>query len=435
MLAIEKNLIQNSYYPVTANEHPHYPRLEGDQEVDVCVVGAGLAGLSAAIELADRGFSVMVLEAETVGWGASGRNGGQIIAGFACEQSVIEKALGFDAARQAWEVTLAALDLVRDRIKRFDIKCDLVDGFLGVAVGERKGAALREWYEDMAKRYQYDIDTEWIEPHSLQKWIASPRFHSGYHDRRSGHLHPLNFTLGLARGAASLGVRICEHSPVRSMSHGEPAVLRTDNGSVKARFVVLAGNVYLPEVAPKLAPALARRIMPVGTYIIGTEPIDPSLVSSLIPSRSAVCDSNFVLDYFRFSADHRMLFGGRVSYSTMTPANLKSDMQNRMRLVFPQLAGIKAQYSWGGFVDITMNRAPDFGRSAPNVYYLQGFSGHGVALTGMAGKLVAEAIAGQAERFDLMARIPHHDFPGGNLLRTPALVLGMLWYRLRDALG
>jgi len=435
MLACEQKLIQNSYYRESANEQPQYPRLEGETEVDVCVVGAGLAGLSAAIELADRGYSVLVLEAETVGWGASGRNGGQIIAGLACEQSVIENALGFEAARQAWDVTIEALDLVRERVKRFDIKCDLVDGFLGVAIGERKGAALRAWYEDMAKRYGYDADTEWIEPHALKQWINSPRFHSGYHDRRSGHLHPLNYTLGLARGAASLGVRICEQSPVRSMSKGEPSLLQTDNGSVRARFVVLAGNMYLPEVAPNLAPALARRIMPVGTYIVGTEPVEPELAASLIPSKSAVCDSNFVLDYFRFSADNRMLFGGRVSYSTMTPPNLKEDMQKRMKLVFPQLATTKVEYSWGGFVDITMNRAPDFGRVAPNIYYLQGFSGHGVALTGMAGKLVAEAIGGQAERLDLMARIPHHDFPGGKLLRTPALVLGMAWYRLRDLLG
>jgi gamma-glutamylputrescine oxidase len=404
-------------------------------EADVCVVGAGLAGLSAAIELADRGYSVIVLEAETVGWGASGRNGGQIIAGLACDQSVIEKSLGFEAARQAWDITISALNLVRERIKRFDIKCDLVDGFLGVAVGERKGAALREWYGNMAQRYHYDTDAEWIESKDLHKWIDSPRFHSGYYDRRSGHLHPLNYTLGLARGAVSLGVKIFEHSPVRAMTKGEPALLRTDHGSVKARFVVLAGNMYLPEVAPELAPELARRIMPVGTYIVGTEPLDPALTASLVPTKAAICDTNFVLDYFRFSADNRMLFGGRVSYSTMTPPNLKDDMHKRMQLVFPQLASAKVEYAWGGFVDITMNRAPDFGRVAPNVYYLQGFSGHGVALTGMAGKLVAEAISGQAERLDLMARIPHHDFPGGKMLRTPALVLGMAWYRLRDVLG
>jgi len=435
MLVNEQKLVQHSYYTASANAQPHYPPLDGDAEADVCVVGGGLAGLSTAIELADRGYSVLVLESETVGWGASGRNGGQIIAGLACEQSVIEKAIGEDAARQVWNITLEALDLIRARIKRFGIKCDLVDGFLGVAVGERKGVALRKWYEDMAKRYQFDADAEWIEPENLGQWIDSPRFHGGYHDRRSGHLHPLNYTLGLARGAQSLGVRICEHSAVNSMSPGEPVLLRTDNGTVKARFVVLAGNMYLPEVAPGLAPKLARRIMPVGTYIVGTEQIDPDLVASLIPTRSAVCDSNFILDYFRFSADQRLLFGGRVSYSTMTPLNLKDDMQKRMKLVFPQLAGTKVEYSWGGFVDITMNRAPDFGRLAANIYYLQGFSGHGVALTGMAGKLAAEAIDGQTARLDLMARIPHHDFPGGKLLRTPALVLGMLWYRLRDALG
>jgi gamma-glutamylputrescine oxidase len=435
MLACEQKLIQNSYYTDSANAKPDYPRLEAALEADVCVVGGGLAGLSAAIELADRGYSVVVLEAETVGWGASGRNGGQIIAGLACDQSVIEKALGYEAARQAWDMTISALNLVRERIKRFDIQCDLVDGFLGVAVGARKGAALREWYDNMAERYRYDTDAEWIAPQDLQQWIDSPRFHSGYYDRRSGHLHPLNYTLGLARGAASLGVRIYEHSPVRAMTTGEPALLKTDHGSVKARFVVLAGNMYLPEVAPELAPALARRIMPVGTYIVGTEPLDPALTVSLIPTKAAICDTNFVLDYFRFSADNRMLFGGRVSYSTMTPPNLKVDMHKRMQLVFPQLASAKVEYAWGGFVDITMNRAPDFGRVAPNVYYLQGFSGHGVALTGMAGKLVAEAIGGQAERLDLMARIPHHDFPGGKMLRTPALVLGMAWYRLRDALG
>ncbi|OYY55670.1 MAG: FAD-dependent oxidoreductase [Halothiobacillus sp. 28-55-5] len=431
----ELKLTQNSYYAASANEQPAYPRLEGDTEADVCVVGGGFAGLSAAIELADRGYSVVVLEAKTIGWGASGRNGGQIIAGLACEHSVIEKALGLDAAKQVWGMTLEALDLVHERVKRFNIQCDLRPGFLGVAVNARKGAALRQWFDDMAKKYQYDTDTQWIEPAHIKQWIDSPRFHSGYHDRRSGHLHPLNYTLGLARGAQGLGVQIFEHSPVQAMSKGEPAQLQTGHGSVKARFVVLAGNMYLPEVSPGLAPALAKRIMPVGTYIVATEPLDPTLTAELIPTRSAVCDSNFVLDYFRFSADNRMLFGGRVSYSTMTPPNLKEDMHKRMKRVFPQLASAKVAYSWGGFVDITMNRAPDFGRVAPNVYYLQGFSGHGVALTGMAGKMVAEAIAGQAERLDLMARIPHHDFPGGRVLRTPALVLGMAWYRLRDALG
>ena len=437
---IDLKATQNSYYAASANEQAAYPKLQGDIVADVCVVGGGFAGLSAAIELADRGYTVVVLEAQHIGFGASGRNGGQLIAGLACEQDVIEKSLGFDAAKQVWQMTIEALDLVRERVKRFDIQCDLVDGFLGVSVGEKKAKSLRKWYDSMAKKYQYDSDATWIEPAHLKNWITSPRYFNGYYDKRSGHLHPLNYCLGLARGAASLGVQIFQHSAVTSMQQGETNLLKTETGSVKAKFVVLAGNIFLSEVSPQLAPSLSKRIMPVGTYIIGTEPIAPSLVKRLIPSNAAVCDTCFALDYFRFSggnnaANPRMIFGGRVSYSTMTPRNLTQSMQARMAAAFPQLANIKVDYTWGGFVDISMNRAPDFGRVAPNIYYLQGFSGHGVALTGMAGKLVAEAISGQATRFDVFAKIKHHDFFGGKLLRTPALVLGMAWYQLREKFG
>ena len=435
MLANDLKLTQNSYYAASANEQPAYPILEGDIETDVCVVGGGFAGLSSAIELADRGYKVVVLEAHHIGFGASGRNGGQLIAGLACEQDVIENALGFEAAKQVWDMSLEALDLVRERVKRFDIKCDLSDGFLGVSVNEKKGKSLRIWFDDMAKRYGYDTDATWIEPAYIKKWIDSPRYFNGYFDKRSGHLHPLNYCLGLANGAASLGVQIFTNSAVTQMQQGETVKLHTETGSIKAKFVVLAGNMYLPEIAPELAPALAKRIMPVGTYIIATEPIDEKLAAKLLPKNTAVCDTNFVLDYFRFSADKRMIYGGRVSYSARTPRNLTQSMQARIAETFPQLAHTKVDYTWGGYVDITMNRAPDFGRLANNVYYLQGFSGHGVALTGLAGKLVAEAISGQAERLDLISKIKHYDFPGGKLLRTPALVLGMAWYQLKDALG
>ena len=437
---IDLKATQNSYYAASANEQPQYSTLEGDIEADVCVVGGGFAGLSAAIELADRGYKVVVLEAHHIGFGASGRNGGQLIAGLACEQDVIEKALGFDAAKQVWNMTLEALDLVRERVKRFDIKCDLVDGFLGVSVGAKKGKSLRKWFDNMATKYGYDSDAKWIEPAYLKDWISSPRYFNGYYDKRSGHVHPLNYCLGLAKGAASLGVQIYQNSAVTHMQQGETVKLQTETGSIKAKFVVLAGNIFLSEIAPELAPALAKRIMPVGTYIIGTEPIDAKLVAKLIPSNAAVCDTCFALDYFRFSGSNnassqRMIFGGRVSYSAMTPRNLTQSMQARMTAAFPQLKDTKVEYTWGGYVDISMNRAPDFGRVAPNVYYLQGFSGHGVALTGLAGKLVAEAISGQAERLDLISSIKHHDFPGGRLLRTPALVLGMAWYQLREKFG
>jgi gamma-glutamylputrescine oxidase len=242
----------------------------------------------------------------------------------------------------------------------------------------------------------------------------------------------LKYGLGLAKAAQSLGVRIFENSPVVDIQRGKPMIAKTAKGSVTASYGVLAGNCTLPEFGPRVAPEIAARIMPVGTYIIGTAPLDPALCKRLIPSNAAVCDNNFVLDYFRFSADHRMLFGGRVSYSAKTPANLQTVMAQRMGQVFPELANVPVEYVWGGFVDISMNRAPDFGRLGDNLYYLQGFSGHGVAITGLAGRVVAQAVCGQAERFDIFAKLKHRKFPGGAMFRTPSLVLGMAYHQLMD---
>ena len=288
----------------------------------------------------------------------------------------------------------------------------------------------------------YGYPLQRIAPAEIGDWIASPRFHSGIHDPRSGHLNPLKYTRGLARAAAEAGVRIFENTTVQALQPGERPALRSRDGQVTARHVLLAGNVTLQELAPSLAPTLTPRIMPVGNYMACSEALDPALAASLIPSHSAVCDTNVVLDYLRTTPDHRMLYGGGVSYSTVTPARLAERMRQRMVHTFPQLARAKVEYTWGGFVDITMNRAPDFGRlpavtpgAAQNIYYLQGFSGHGLALTGLAGRLVAEAIAGDASRFDVFARLRHRNFPGGAWLRKPALVLGMAWYRLRDMLG
>ncbi len=428
LLETDLELTKNSYYAATAPRRQRFPALQSNVDADVAIVGGGLAGLSAAIELADRGYRVVVLEARQVGWGASGRNGGQAIAGLACDQSVVESQLGRDDARRVWDMTMEALRLIGQRRERFGIECDWRGGYLGLAVNERKARELRAWHDQMQRDYGYE--TRWIAPQEMQHWIASPRFHSGIHDPKGGHLHPLKYSMGLAAAAASLGVRIHEDSGATAIQPGRVAKVRTAQGSVSASHVLLAGNVYLQG----LAPALEARVMPVGTYIVTSEPIDPKLAESLIPSGSAVCDTNFVLDYFRPTVDHRMLYGGRVSYSTATPMNLAASMQRRMARSFPQLKDTKVEYAWGGFVDITMNRAPDFGRLRDNLYYLQGFSGHGLALTGLAGKLVAEAIAGDAERFDTFARIRHRPFPGGKLLRTPALVAGMAYYRLRDLL-
>ncbi len=439
LLQTDLQLTKNSYYAATAPRQQRFPALQSNIDADVAIVGAGLAGMSAAIELADRGYRVVLLEARQVGWGASGRNGGQAIAGLACDQSVIEGQLGRDDSKRVWDMTLEAIRLIGQRRERFAIDCDWRDGYLGLAVNERKARELREWHELMQRDYGYK--TRWITPQEMPQWIASPRFHSGIHDPAGGHLHPLKYSMGLAAAAASLGVQIHEDSAVTEILPGRVAKLRTAQGSVSASHVLLAGNVYLQG----LAPALESRVMPVGTYIVTSEPIEPKLADSLVPSGSAVCDTNFVLDYFRPTLDHRMLYGGRVSYSTATPMNLAASMQQRMARTFPQLKDTKVEFAWGGFVDISMNRAPDFGRLSErlhglersdwsNVYYLQGFSGHGLALTGLAGKLVAEAIAGDAERFDTFARIRHRPFPGGKLLRTPALVAGMAYYRLRDLL-
>ncbi len=439
-LGVDRELARNSYYADTAVRGPGHPALAGDAACDVAVVGGGLAGLSAAIELADRGLSVRVLEAREVGAGASGRNGGQAIHGLACDQDEIESQLGLDEAKRVFAATIEALDLIRQRIARFRIDALWRDGYLGVATSPGKARDLLAGADHLERVYGYPLER--IAPGAVRQWIDSPRYCAAVHDPRSGHLHPLRYTLGLAQAAAGLGVQIHEHTAVQGLQSGaagQPCLLRTAGGMLRARQVLLAGNVYLQG----LAPALEARTMPVGTYIVASAPVDAALARRLVPSGAAVCDNNFVLDYFRFSADpqhpgqERMLYGGRVSYSTATPANLAEGMRRRMAETLPALAGVPVSHAWGGFVDITMNRAPDFGRlpQAPQVYYLQGFSGHGLALTGMAGRLVAEAMAGDAGRFDTFARLKHRPFPGGRLLRMPALVLGMAWYRLRDALA
>ncbi|MFN9505715.1 MAG: NAD(P)/FAD-dependent oxidoreductase [Rubrivivax sp.] len=433
------SLTRDSYYEATACRGPQRPGLQGAQHCDVAVVGAGLAGLSAALELAQRGYRVAVLEARQVGWGASGRNGGQAIHGLACDPSIIEQQLGADAAKLAWDITIEALDLIQQRLTRHRIDADWQGGYLGLATSARKGAELARWADTIEARYSYPLQR--IAPAEVPQWIESGRFHSGIHDPRSGHLHPLRYTLGLAQAAESAGVQLYEGTTVTGWQGGASVTLQTQSatggGTLHAKRLLLAGNVYLQGLAPQLR----SRIMPVGTYIACSDVLDERRCRALIPSRSAVCDTNFVLDYFRPTADHRMLYGGRVSYSTVSPMNLAASMRQRMLATFPQLRDVAVKYAWGGYVDITMNRAPDFGRlpSSPggpdNVYYLQGFSGHGLALTGMAGRLVAEAMDGDASRFDTFARLRHHSFPGGPWLRTPALVLGMAWYRLRDLLG
>jgi gamma-glutamylputrescine oxidase len=418
-----------SYYTASRHAAPAHPALAGDVDCDVCVVGAGIAGASAALHLAERGYRVVLLEAARVGWGASGRSGAQALFGLAAGEEKIEALLGADDARRAWDMTVEGLDLMQALIAKHGIECDYVGGQMHVAVKARQVSELARWVDRIHERYRY-TSLRFVAQDEVRAQIASDRYLAGTHDPRSGHLHPLNYTLGLAAAATRAGARLFEGSRALAWEGGETVRVRTAGGSVRCRHLALCGNAWLGDTAP----SLARRIMPVGTYIVATEPLGEARARALIANDAAVTDINWVLDYFRRSRDHRLLFGGRVSYSGLDPFNTANATRQRMLQVFPQLRDARIEYSWGGYVDITMNRAPDFGRLAPNVYYLQGFSGHGITLTGIAGKLLAEAIAGTAERFDVFSRIPHREFPGGALLRRPALVLAMLWYRLRDLL-
>jgi len=418
-----------SYYAATAHPSPHRPALAQELVADVCVVGGGIAGCAAALELAERGYRVVLLEAQHVGWGASGRSGGQAIVGFGISEASLVALVGRERARRLWDLSVEALGWLRMRVARHLIECDLNWGHLHVAIKPRQREALRQLQHELEDLYDYRT-LRFLDRQDVQSLLATTRYVAGLYDSGSGHLHPLNYTLGLARAAEAAGVQIFEGSTVRRIEPGEPARVRTAHGGVTARFVVLARGGYL---AGLHCPS-DWRIMPVGTYVCATEVLGAPRLRSLMRENVAVADTNFVLDYFRPSADHRLLFGGRVSYSGINERDTGRATRERMLKVFPQLADVRLEYVWGGYVDITMSRAPDFGRLGPNLYYLQGFSGHGIALAGLSGRLVAEAIAGQSERFDLFGQLRHHVFPGGRRLRSPALVLAMGWYRLRDLL-
>jgi len=419
----------DSYYAASANPSAEHPLLTESLDCDVCVIGAGLTGCSAALELAERGYDVVVLEAQRVGWGASGRSGGQLVTGYGCDLGTLERSVGLADSRRLWQLSLEAMDLVRQRVARHRIDCGLHWGYLHAAIKPRQERELERWQQQLEQVYGYP-GLRLLRGLELGAVIGSRRYRAGLLDPGSGHLHPLNYTLGLAAAAARAGARFFEASPALALRRGQRPQVATPAGQVRCRYLLLCGNAYLGELSPELR----HTIMPVGTYIVASEPLPAELLARLMPANAAVADLNFVLDYFRCSEDRRMLFGGRVSYSTRQPSKLSGSIRARMVKVFPELAGVHIDYTWGGFVAITRNRAPHFGRLAPNVLFAQGYSGHGMAVTGLAGKIMAEAIAGTAERLDLFARIPHRPFPGGRALRTPALVLAMFYYRLRDLL-
>jgi gamma-glutamylputrescine oxidase len=417
-----------TYYAASANWQTDYPRLDGDTRCDVVVVGAGFTGVSAAIELAERGFDVCLLEANRVGWGASGRNGGQLIDGFT-DTGKIEKRLGRNAADIVWQMGVECRDLVVERIERFGIECDLKFGYLSLAL---KASEMEEFRESIDSRQQrgYPHKIRLVERDELPQYIGSQRYVGAMVNEGNGHLHPLNLCIGEARAAEQLGVRVHERTPVTRVEHGAQPSVTTPYGTVRADHVLLAGNAYLGKTEPRLH----GTVIPAGSYIVATEPLSASMARELLPRDMAAGDQRVVLDYFRLSADRRMLWGGLCNYSGRTPRDITASLRPGMLKVFPQLADARIEYEWGGYIAISINRIPQFGRIGGNTWYVQGYSGHGLAPSHIAGKVVADAIDGDLERFEVFERIRHLRLPGGRWFANPALALGMLYFRMKEIL-
>jgi gamma-glutamylputrescine oxidase len=422
----------NSYYAATANWQTDHPVLVGEHRCDVAVVGAGFTGISTALHLAERGYDVAVIEANRVGWGASGRNGGQLIDGIVEARKIDEigRKYGESAAKIVRQIGVDCRDVVLDRIKTYDIDCDLKFGFLDVALSQDD----LDYFESEIERKRgmnYPHKMELVPKDRLHTVIGSDAYLGGMIHWGNGHLHPLNLCLGEARAAEENGARIFEQSRVTRIRHGAKPRVETADGVLHANKVVLAGNAYLGTAEPRLY----GKVVPAGSYIIATEPLGDELAKELLPQDMAVCDQRVGLDYFRLSADNRLLFGGLCNYSGRDPKDITATLRPKMIKVFPQLKDTRIDYEWGGYIAITIKRIPQLGRIQENTYYSQGYSGHGLAPTHIAGQIVADAICGDTERFEVFERIQHWKLPGGKWFANPAVALGMLYFRAKEILG
>jgi gamma-glutamylputrescine oxidase len=419
----------HSYYAATARGLVNHPQLKGRIETDVCVIGGGYTGLSAALHLAERGYRTVLLEAHRAGWGASGRNGGQVGSGHRQDEEELERRFGRQEAKRLWDLAEAAKEIIRQRVAQHRIECDLRRGQLVAAAKPAHGRDLQRRAEKLAQEYAY-TGARYVARGELAEMLDSQVYYGALLDTGALHLHPLNFALGLAQAAQAAGAALYEHSPVLDYTLASPAVVRTELGEVRAGHVVVACDGYLGPLEPRIAP----HMMPINNFIIATAPLGEARARALIRDDVCVHDTHFVVNYFRLSADQRLLFGGGENYHTGMPANIGAFVRPHMLKVFPQLADVPIDYGWGGALGITRTRLPHVGRLPPNVFFAHGFSGHGISLGTLAGQLIAEAVAGTAERFDVLARLPTPAWPGGTLLRWPLLVLGMLYYSLRDRL-
>ncbi|MBL5828262.1 NAD(P)/FAD-dependent oxidoreductase [Serratia fonticola] len=419
-----------SYYAASANPHAPYPQLNEAIRCDVCIVGGGFSGLSSALHLTEAGYDVVVLEAARIGWGASGRNGGQVVNSYSRDIDVIEARYGQQTAAMLGSMMFEGAEIIRQRIDRYAIACDYRTGAVAAALTSRQFNELTQKMNHW-QRYGHQ-QLELLDGEAMRRTVASERYVGGLLDRQGGHLHPLNLALGEAEAVRRHGGRLFEQSAVTHIDYGQPNKLHTALGSVSASLVILAGNAYLGE---KLEPRLSRLSMPCGSQIITTEPLSADMALSLLPDNYCVEDCNYLLDYFRLTADNRLLYGGGVVYGAQDPADIDARILPLMLKTFPQLKKVRIDYRWTGNFLLTLSRMPQFGRLENNVYYLQGDSGHGVTLTHLAGKLIAEVLRGDAERFDAFAQLPHLPFLGGRHLQVPFTALGAAYYALRDRLG
>jgi len=419
-----------SWYAATADVLETLPRLSESLSCDVCIIGGGFTGLSAALTLASAGIDVVLLDAHRIGWGASGRNGGQLGSGQRVDQDELEKKYGSDHARALWDLAQVSKQNVHDLIKQYGIDCDYRSGIMHVDHKRRFTRETAEYVDKLNTEYDYD-KISFVDRDALRQRLASDRYYSGSVDTGAGHLHPLKLAAGLARASIERGVRIFENSEVTNYSESpEHVFVKSSTGDVKARQLLLACNGYLG----KLSAEVAASVMPINNYIIATEKLEPSLAASLIRDNMAVADSKFVVNYFRVSHDNRLLFGGRESYGYRFPANIKAFVRSAMLDVYPQLEECGIDYGWGGTLAITMNRMPHIKQLTSKVISSSGYSGHGVGMATLAGKLCGEALVGKLDSFNVMSRIDHAKFPGGTILRSPLLKLGMMYYTLRDRL-
>jgi glycine/D-amino acid oxidase-like deaminating enzyme len=416
----------DSYYLATANALEPQPQLAERIGVDVCIVGGGFSGINTAIELAQKGFSVALLEAKRIGWGASGRNGGELIRGIGHNIEQFRNEIGSEGVKAIHEMGFEAVEIVRNRIKEHNIDCDLQMGYCDLAMKPRHMRELEADYQERLDEGRGE-SFKLLQQHQLSEVIGSDIYSGALVDMNSGHLHPLNLALGEARVARALGVQMFEYSAATKIIKGDKPRVITEKGEVDCQYLVLAGNAY---IGHKLDSYLGGKVLPAGSYLLATEP----LTHEIIPQNMAFADMRIDLDYFHLSRDNRLLFGGLCTYSGKDPKDIDAALRPNLEKVFPQLKGVKIDYEWGGMIGIGANRLPQIGRLTdyPNIFYAQAYAGHGVNATHMAAKLIGEALTAQAERFDIFDRVQHMTFPGGPTFRSPMLAAGMLYHRFKD---